>query len=292
MVVRAAVLLGLLLLVAGCPEKEPKGPGRIIALSTDVAGLSGLTVDEHGAYWAPGEDGDAVIRIDPDTFGVTRYPVRELSEGTDLEAIAWVSGTRFILGTETQKKGRLSDVILDGQLDGGGIATTGVGNLDYARWNLTAPDNHGIEGICHVDGLLVVATELVDKQRDRRWAPLGMYDPKTRTWTAHRVGLTTKTGKLAAMSCRVIDGAVVALAVERHYGVSRLLRFQIPRGPVAQWLEPSIEMDLSKTIEPLPNFEGLAWLHDGSVALLTDNKYKRGPRGPSRLYFVPASVLQ
>jgi hypothetical protein len=206
--------------------------------------------------------------------------------------MAWADGTRFVLGTETQDKGRLRDRILDGRLDGADFKVASVGHLDYAHWNLTAPDNRGIEGICHVDGVLILATELVERQRGRRWAPVGMFDPKTQSWTAHRVGLSSKTGKLSAMSCHVVNGSIVALAVERHFGVSRLLRFQIPQGPEGQWIEPKVVLDLTESIDPLPNFEGLAWLEDGSVVLLTDNKYRRGPREPSRLYFIPASAMQ
>jgi hypothetical protein len=284
--------VALLLACAGCTKHEPRGPGRIVTLDTGVAGLSGLTRDEHGAFWAAGEDGDAVVRIDPDTFGVTRYAVVGGPSKTDLEAMAWVDGTRFVLGTETQHKGRLRDVVLDGRLDEGRFKVAPVGDLDYARWNLTAPDNRGIEGICHVDGVLVLATELVDKQRGRRWAPLGMFDPKTQTWTAHRVGLASKTGKLAAIDCRITDESIEALAVERHYGVSLLLRFKIAPGPEGQWIEPTVAANLAESISPLPNFEGLAWMQDGSAVLVTDNKHRGAPREPSRLYFIPASTIQ
>ena len=289
---RAAVAVALLLACAGCTKKEPRGPGRIVTLDSKVRGLSGLTVDDHGAFWAPGEDGDAVIRIDPETFGVTRYPVVGAPPGTDLEAMAWVDGTRFLLGTETQDKGRLSDILLDGRLDAGRFVVVPVGNLDYARWQLTAPDNRGIEGICHVDGLFVLATELVEQQRNGRWAPVGMFDPKTRSWTAHRVKLTSKTGKLAALSCRLVGESIVALAVERHYRVSRLLRFQIPRGPEGQWIEPMLAADLSKRVSPLPNFEGLVWMEDGSAVVLTDNQHRTATGEPSRVYVIPSSAIQ
>ena len=289
---RAAVVVALLIACAGCTKKEPRGPGRVVTLDTDVAGLSGLTLDEHGAFWAPGEDGAAVVRIDPETFGITRYAVAGGSPSTDLEAMAWVDGTRFMLGTETQERGRLRDVVLDGRLDVDRFAVTPVGHLDYARWHLAAPDNRGIEGICHVDGVLVLATELVERQRGRRWAPVGMFDPKTQTWTAHRVGLTSKTGKLAAIDCRMTDGSIEALAVERHYGVSRLLRFKIAQGPEAQWIEPTVAVDLSESVSPLPNFEGLAWMKDGSAVLVTDNKHRGAAREPSRLYFIPASAIR
>ncbi len=82
MAARAAFAVALLLACAACTKKAPRGPGRIIALQTDVVGLSGLTLDEHGAFWAPGEAGDAVVRIDPVTFGVTRYEVGGGAPGT------------------------------------------------------------------------------------------------------------------------------------------------------------------------------------------------------------------
>lgn len=276
----------------GCTKKEPRGPGRVVSLQTDVVGLSGLTRDEHGALWVAGEDADAVLRIDPETFGVTRYPVVGAPEGTDLEAMTWVDGTRFVIGTETQDKGRTRDVVLDGRLEGEQFKVSPIGHLEYAHWGLTAPDNHGMEGICHVDGILVVATELIEEARDRRWAPLATFDPKIQTWTAHRVALTSKTGKLAALDCRKVDGAIEALAVERHYGESRLLRFRVPQGTQGQWIEPTVAADVSKLVSPLPNFEGLAWLADGSAVLVADNQYKGAALGPSRLYFIPASAMQ
>ena len=290
--VRAAIAVALLL-CAGCTKKQqPRGPGRIITLDTDVVGLSGLSRDEHGALWAPGEGADALLRIDPETFGVTRYPVVGAPKGTDLEALTWVEGVNFIVGTETQEKGRTRDVILDGRLDGGRFKLTPVGHLEYTLWQLTARDNHGIEGICHVDGVMVLGTELVEEQRDRRWAPVGMFDPKIQTWTAHRVALSSGTGKLAALDCRDRNGAIEVLAVERHYEVSRLLRFSFPHGSEPQWVEPTVVADLSKLISPLPNFEGLTWLEDGSAVLLTDNQYGGAAREPSRLYFIPASAMQ
>jgi len=288
----AAFVAALLLVSAACTKREPRGPGRIVTLDADLVGLSGLTVDEHGAFWAPAEDGDTVIRIDPQHFGVTRYPVVGLPEGIDLEAMAWLDGTRFLIGTETQEKGRLRDVIVEGRLRGTRMEVTTVGNLEYARWQLTAPKNRGIEGICHADGVLIFATELVEEQRGQRWAPVGTFDSRTESWTAHRARLTSKTGKLAAMSCRVIDGVIVALAIERHFGVLRLMRFTIPRGPDARWIEPTAAVDLTGAFSPLPNFEGLVWLEDGSAVVVTDNQYGGVTREPSRLYFIPASLMR
>lgn len=290
----AAVAAALLLVCAGCTKKEQAvhGPGRVVVLDTDVMGLSGLTRDEHGALWAPGEVGDAVVRIDSESSAVTRYPVSGLPEGNELEAMAWVDGTRFVLGTETLENGRLQDIILDGRLDGETFKVAAVGQIDYARWRLTAPENRGIEGICSVEGVLVLATELIEDARGGRWAPVGMFDPKTQAWTAHRIRATSSTGKLGAMDCRMVDGTIEAMVVERHYGVAYLLRFKLPAGPEGQWIQPTVAADLSKLVDPLPNFEGLAWLDDGSVVLLTDNRHRTIFNEPSRLYFIPASEIR
>ncbi len=290
----AAVAAALLSVCVGCTKKRQpvRAPGRVVVLDTDVMGLSGLTRDEHGALWAPGEVGDAVLRIDSESFAVTRYPVKGLPEGNDLEAMAWVDGTRFVLGTETWEGGRLQDIILDGRLDGQMFKVAPIGRIDYARWQLVAPENRGIEGICSVEGVLVLATELIEDERGDRWAPVGMFDPKTQTWTAHRVRMTSSTGKLGAMDCRLVDETIEAMVVERHYGVSYLLRFALPRGPQGQWIQPTVAADLSKLVDPLPNFEGLAWMDDGSVVLLTDNRHRTIVGEPSRLYFIPASAIR
>lgn len=284
----------ILLACASCTgrKKPPSGPGPIISLDTQVTGLSGLTRDGEGVLWAVGEMGDSALRIDPTTFVVRHYPVVGCPSKTDLEALAWIGDGRFVVGTETREAGRAEDVLLYGRFEGGQFVVGSTDACDYGLWRLTASDNHGIEGVCHLDGVLMLATELTDQQRGRRWAPIAMVDIETQTWTAHRVGLTSKTGKLAALSCRVINGTPQAMAVERHFGVSRLLRFDMPKGKQSAWIEPRVVADLSKLIDPLPNFEGLVWDKDGSVVLLSDNEHRGVIRGPSRLYFVPASALQ
>ncbi len=289
-----ALAVALLLAGASCtrPRRPPSGPGPIVALDTQVTGLSGLTRDGEGALWAVGEGGDFALRIDPTTFAVEPYPVVGCPSKTDLEAFAWMTNGRFVVGTETQEAGRARDLLLYGRIEGGRLVVGSVEAFDYGLWRLTASDNHGIEGLCHVDGVLMLATELVDHQSGRRWAPVAMLDQRKQSWTAHRVGLTSKTGKLAALSCRIIDGKVAAMAVERHFGVSRLLRFEVPKGAQSEWVEPRIAADLSALIDPLPNFEGLVWEEDGSVILLTDNEYRGIAREPSRLYFIPASALR
>jgi len=291
--------LGVVLLLAylacgSCTgrKKSSRSPGPIVTLNTKVTGLSGLTRGGEGALWAVGEDGDYVLRIDPATFALDQYPVVGCPSKIDLEALAWIGDGRFALGTETQQAGRTQDVLLGGRVQGDRFVVGSDDACDYGLWDLTASDNHGIEGLCHVDGVLILATELIDEQRGRRWAPVAIVDLETQTWTAHRVRMTSESGKLAALSCRLIDDTIVALAVERDFGISRLLRFNVPTGSKGAWIEPSMVADLSTLIEPLPNFEGLVWDDDGSVILLTDNEYHGVVGEPSRLYFIPASALR
>jgi hypothetical protein len=53
-----------------------------------------------------------------------------------------------------------------------------------------------------------------------------------------------------------------------------------------------VATDLAELISPLPNFEGLAWMPDGSAVLVTDNRYRGRITGPSQLFFIPASVIR
>ena len=292
---QAAVLaaLALLLALGACSKtRAPTGPGPIVALSTDVPGLSGLTRDPAGVLWAVGERGDFLLEIHPTSFRVTPYPVAGAPKGADLEALASTGPGSFVIGTETQEPGRTTDALLLASIDQGRLKIRAKESLDYRSWGLEAPKNHGIEGLCYVDGIVVMATELVDEQRGRRWAPVALLDLDTKTWRLHRVALTSDTGKLSALDCRRIGGEIVALGVERHFGVARLIRFEVPTSSTGAWLEPRVVADLAARIDPLPNFEGLSWADDGSVVLLTDNRYAGSIREPSTLYFIPASALQ
>jgi len=306
---RVGVLALALLASAGCKEKaapvEPAEPKpkiatvarpRAVELPYEVLGLSGLSRDEHGAFWAPAERAsngkpNAVLRIDPDTFAITVYPVEGVPDGADLEALAWADGTRFILGTERGESARARDTILEGRLEGEKLTVSSVGQLAYSLWGLTATSNDGIEGVCQVDGTLVFATELAKEEDGRRWAPVASYEPNTQSWTAHWVALSSDQGKLAGMDCRSKGDAIEVLAIERHYDARRLLRFLVPRGNVSQRIEPIAVTQLTDEMAG-PNFEGLVWMPDGSVVLLNDNQLGRARMGNSHLYFLAADEIR
>jgi len=280
------------LMCAACTSKKttPRGPGPIVDLATDVEGLSGLTRDEHGMLWAAGEQGDFVLKTDPRNHAVVVYPVTGCPDGVDLEGLTSLGGGRFAVGTETQESGRTRDVLVFGEVRGDAFVLGTAERCDYGLWKMSAPRNHGIEGVCRTDGKLVLATELIDERSGERWAPIAVYDLSSRTWSAYLLRLSSATGKLAAIDCRIVDGAIVALAVERHFGVARLLRFTVPKESSSR-IEPDAVVDLSKHIEPLPNFEGLVWDADDTVILLTDNRYRGRAEEASRMYYVPSSIV-
>jgi hypothetical protein len=296
---------------AGCkkrsaPEAPPEEvsepevvvvPGTV-TLDTTVLGLSGLSRDEHGALWAPAErpsngHPSTVLRIDPDTRGITAYRVEGVPSGADLESIAWIDGTRFVLGTERGERGRARDLILEARLDGEKLVVSPVGNLEYSLWGITATTNHGIEGLCSVGGTLVVATELHQTKVGRRWAPLAVYEPTTQSWTAHWVALVSENGKgkLAGIDCRAKGDAIEVLAIERDIEVRKLVRFVVPRGPVTRNIEPDGVTTLDDS--PLgPNYEGLVWMPDGSVVLVNDNQLGPAQMGKTQLHFLAANEIR
>jgi hypothetical protein len=307
----AGLIALALVAAAGCkksgatepPAEEPPEPEvvvvpRTMTLDTPVLGLSGLSRDEHGALWAPAErpsnsHPSAVLRIDPDTGGITAYPVKGVPSGADLESIAWIDGTRFVLGTERGESGRARDVILEARLDGETLVASPIGNLEYSLWGITATTNHGIEGLCSVGGTLVVATELHQRKVGRRWAPLAVYEPTTQTWTAHWVALVSENGKgkLAGIDCRAKGDAIEVLAIERDIEVRKLLRFAVPRGPVTRNIDPDGVTTLDDS--PVgPNFEGLVWMPDGSVVLVNDNQLGRAQMGSTQLHFIAANDIR
>ncbi len=295
MAATTAIALALVVFAASCTcgtNAQPTGPGAIVALETETRGLSGLTEGQAGVLWAIGENGDYLLRIDPDGFGVSRFRAVGFPEGADLEAVAALDADSFIVGTETQEATRKGDALLHARLEDSKFIVESASLIDYGLWGLSASGNHGIEGLCYTDGRLVVATELVEEVQGRRWAPIAVLDLDDQTWRPHRLALQSKTGKLAALSCRKVDGRIVALAVERHFGVAQLLQFEVPIGGEEAWIEPERTTDLALLIDPLPNLEGLVWRSDGSAVLLTDNEYRNMTTEPSRLYFVPAEVLR
>jgi hypothetical protein len=92
-------------------------------------------------------------------------------------------------------------------------------------------------------------------------------------WEPLRLRLTSATGKISALECADGgNGRLVAHAVERHYGVTRILRFEVPAegSPGGEAIVPEVVFDVAAATPGLPNVEGIA-LDGARVLLLSDH---------------------
>ena len=128
----------------------------------------------------------------------------------------------------------------------------------------------------------------------RRVTPLARIDPSTGSAAAYRLALTSETGKISGLDCRARGGVIEAIAVERHFEVSRLLAFTLPEGGSAlekqekddKPIEPRVIADLAGfTNGGKRNFEGVVWIDERRAALIVDNQY-RGVTGPNEIVWI------
>lgn len=258
-----------------------------------VTGLSGMATDDSGRLWAVPERRRVLLalrQVDSRTFErVAQQPIAGIADGVDTEALAWLGENRFALGTETQRPRRSQDDILIAETGPSSVTITGRITFSYRPWGLRAEVNRGIEGLCHSGGKLLVAVETVARVGNERWGPVGLFELANERWSHYRLRLRTPTGKLSSLACRERGSALEVLAVERHYGVSRLLRFVVGRDGEAQDIVPTEVADLGALIEGVPNMEGVGWMPDGGVAILVDND-TGGVTGPTEIILIDLSA--
>ncbi len=291
------------------PEPPPHAPTRLVSAARSVVdalnltGLSDLTASDDGKLWAVAERTRSLVRMQADGSDVRLVPLVGVPVRLDVEGMAWLGGDRFALGTESDDPRRTSDLLLFARLvDGGARARVErTIALDYSRWPLRPNGNQGIEGVCRAGPALVVAVESVSGSGDRRFAPVAVFHMASGSWTPYLVRLTTRTGKLSALSCRIRRGrgdAVDVLAVERHFRVARLVRFELPAAgvtptapvttpagrdrPAPAQITPVLVADLAELLQHQENFEGLVWDGDRDIALVVDNDWAR-VTGPNLL---------
>ncbi|WP_428266610.1 esterase-like activity of phytase family protein [Haliangium sp.] len=264
------------------------GDGDTITVEVeDTNGLSGLARGEDGTLWAVPERAPVVIAVEPGEHRTRSLPLSGVPEGLDLESIAWLGqwdgATRLAVGTEGLCENNLHDILLVTVTADQAEVSARV-SIAPAAWSAACHEGHGIEGLCSVGGpgpaglALVAAVEHAETAADgRRYAPVVRFDVAGRTTTPYRVALTSDTGKLSAVDCRAgADGDIEVLAIERHFEVSRVIRFRLPSAAPAT--EELISSELVLDVFPFTkagqrNFEGLAWAEDGQLGLLVDNQY-------------------
>ncbi len=276
-------------LAFGCTRPLPNDP---IHLETDAPGLSGLAMGPDGSLWAIPEERRELLRIDRETGAVTAYPIEGMPEGVEAEALSYRGNGEFLVGTEMDGDDRPHDHLYLLEFDGSVARVREAYECPYELWGLHSMHNRGLEGLCAVgDDGVVVAAELTGSEGGRRFAPLA-WRRANGEWSAYQVRLSSETGKLAGITCRLAsDGGAEVLAVERHFGVTRILGFDLPppRPGEPVRVESRVVVDLDdwvRSLDQQPNFEGIVRLDDDRVALLVDNQYRGQRTGPSELWIV------
>lgn len=283
--------IGWLVALAACGKHQEAGPHGA-ALDQQVArdlfevvpldvppGISDLTVDDRGVMWAIAERDREVLEIElADPPRVTLHPLDGVPAKVDTEGLAWLGDDHFAIGAEGADTPTAA--ILFAELAGEHLVVTRTRPLTNAELGVSLTINHGIEALCGRPGELLAASETVGRLPDgTRYAPLVRLRDDTPSVT--KVRLTTDRGKLSALSCRFApDGSADVIAIERHYGVCRLLHFTT--GPTDVDVTPTVELDLFPVLRDSLNLEGIVRLPDGRLVAINDNQSK-GTHGPTEL---------
>ena len=245
-------------------------------------GLSGLTRSGDGTLWAVAETDRQLVVLRGDR--VERLvPLVGFPEELDAESIAWLGGDTFAVGTESNDENRNTDTIYVVGVDGTDARVVEERSFPYEHLAVRPAHNKGIEGICAVDGLLVAGVEPTVTRDGARLTAVALRSSDG-AWTNFEVALTSPTGKLSALACRRGGSGLEVFAVERHYEVMRILRFELALGGNPNVIEPEVMLDLAGELEGDPNLEGLA-IDGEDLVLINDNFYgeRRGPNELLRL---------
>jgi hypothetical protein len=279
------------------PAPRPAQPlrivqtARVIIEAGGLTGLSDLTTDGAGRLWAIAEHTRALVRMKADGSAPVVVALVGVPDGLDVEGLAWLEGDRLVMATESDDPRRDSDLLLFARVKGPGrVEVESTVALDYRLWPIAPRGNQGIEGLCRAGRALVAAVETVLGTGDRRLAPIATYDLDRGRWAPYLVRLTTSTGKLSALSCRARAGAIDVVAIERHFEVARLIRFEVPAPAAREAAKPAapaeiapvLVADLAPLLVRQENFEGLVWDGDRAIALVVDNDWA-GVNGPNLL---------
>ena len=259
----------------------------------EYKGLSDLTGDGRGHYWSAPERQRVILKLNlsserPGLDGAP-VPLEGVPDGTDTEAVVWLSDNHFAMGTETQVDKRPSDDILLVTVENGRAKVTQKIPMPYKLWNTLANTNEGIEGVCAAAGKLLATSESAALTEDgKRYAPLGRYDLSSRAWTPFKLMLTSRIGIISALSCRADQDTNVleVVALERYIGVSHVLRFRVPLAGPGTTIVPDVTMDLGKLLDTVPNIEGVAWSPQGDLYILSDNDFGV-VTGPTQMIAIP-----
>lgn len=264
------------------PQVEPARPPLFVEVPLATApGLSGLAADDAGALWTVAERARTAYRITLDAAlrpTIDPHPIEGGAHGFDLEAIAVLDDGAFAFGTENREPG-VATIQLATQR-GRALAVTSSITITEQDAGIPLDANHGAEGVCGHGSTVVAALESWGTE-PRRWAPvLRIVDGVV--VRSHRLWLTSASGRISGLDCTIDpDGTVHAFAIERHFEVTRVLAFTLPRD-APEAIEPTLIHDLGAELNGKVNLEGVARLPDGRLVAVVDNQWKT-IEGASRL---------
>lgn len=275
--------------LVSCKARVPNVPeptGRAILKDTTYAGFSGLTFDDRGRLWAVPERRAVLVRLAVAGAALTVaevVPIEGHPDGYDLESVEYFGG-QFFIGTEHLRPDRTSDPVLVVEVEGSRARVVRTLSFSYEPWKIRASRNNGLEGVCVTEKYLVASAEIGLGTSERR-APVAVIDRLTgRPKQAYKVKLTSETGKFSALECRLRGESIELLAVERHFGIARLVSVTLPLDGSTTLVTGHVVADMSRRLSPLPNIEGIARGRDGKLYAITDNQ-ARAASGPTMLFY-------
>jgi virginiamycin B lyase len=182
--------LGILDPANGRIEEVPLGKG---------SAPHGVVVGPDGAAWITDGGQNAIVRVDPRTRAVTRWPLPEDSGNVNLNTLTfdragnvWFTGQNGFYGRLDPRSGAVRVWKAPGGRGPYGIATTPSGDVWYAslagshiaRIDTTTGEATVVEPPTREQG----ARRIWPDSRGRLWVSywntggIGMYDPSTETW--------------------------------------------------------------------------------------------------------------
>ena len=138
--------------------------------------------------------------------------------------------------------------------------------------------------MCFTGERIVLAVETVIEEGGQRFGPVASYALASKRWTPYRVPLGSSTGKLSSLHCTVKGELIEVTAIERDYGIARLVAFALPNNGDRRAVSAELVADLS-IVPGIPNMEGVAPLGGNTFVILIDN-HSGGVTGPNELLLV------
>ena len=266
---------------------------RQVIATPSVSGLSGLTTDGSGHLWTVSERDWTIIEYHKGEV-LRRVGLAPLGDDVDIEAITWMGGNRFALGTERDRE-RTSDEIVQVQITSDFAHITERWSLEYPPLNISPEPNQGIEALCALGEKWILAigeSVVTDPETGTRRAPMWRMTTSGKGITHGWLELTSDDGKIAALACRPMgDEAYQIVAIERHFGVMRIVGFDLfGTDPAGSQHQAQLHIELVDELAGNPNLEGITFGEDGAIWLVVDNAWRRirGPNEVIRLGRLPA----